>query len=145
MSDTLPMRISGALRVVWAITMPTIPYEGLERVYVLTGFIFGHTRFITDMHEVPNVSPFPKDTFTVLQRDVRVITASLPPENVVLGYAHTHPDNCPNPSINDMNGITRGLIGLVISDTDTHRWYMRRRAIDPVIRRSLVALQEQGE
>jgi hypothetical protein len=138
MSETLPMRTTRALKVVWAITMPTIPYEGLERVYVLTGLRYRNTRIITGMHEVPNVSPFPVDTFTVLQRDVKVITVSLPPENVVLGYAHTHPDNFPMPSINDICGIAHGMLGLVISNETNHSWYVRNKTISPITVDSLV-------
>jgi proteasome lid subunit RPN8/RPN11 len=133
------MRSYRALKVVWAVPMLSVPYEGLERVYVLTGLSFGHTRIITGYIEVPNVSPFPVDTFTVLQKDVREVTDSLTPPNVVLGYAHTHPDNFPNPSINDIQGIARGMLGLVISSDNTHCWYVRNRTISPTVRHSLVA------
>lgn len=139
MPDTLPMRPYGAFRVVWAIPVLDVPYEGKERVYVLCGLKYRNTRIITDTWEVPNVSPFPEDTFTVLQKDVREVVDSLSPPKVVLGYAHTHPSGFPEPSINDIRGITQGMIGLVITD-NTRQWYVRGRTIQPTERFSPVNL-----
>lgn len=138
MSDTRSMAFYKALRVVWDTDVPAIPYEGSERAYVLVGLRFRNTRIIQHVLEVPNVSPFPVDTFSVLQRDVRKVVEGLSPPKSVIGFAHTHPDNYPLPSINDINGIARGMLGLVVSDSHTHHWYVRGRTIEPTIRRSLV-------
>lgn len=138
MPDTLPKPVCGPLRVVWAIPVPSLHYEGKERVYVLSGLRYRQSRIIMGVHEVPNHSPFPEDTFSVLQKDVNMVFDSLPSPQVVLGYAHTHPAGFPEPSINDIYGIARGMIGLVVSENDTHRWYVRGRTIEPSVSVSLV-------
>lgn len=134
MPDTLHTAFYGAFRVVWATDVLQVPYDDFERVYVLCGLSFGHTRIITSTHEVTNTSPFPKDTFTVLQKDVREIVKTLSPPKIVLGFAHTHPAHFPTPSINDIQGIARGMLGLVVSDTATHNWYVRGKTIQPTVR-----------
>lgn len=134
MPDTRSVPFYEALKVVWAITPLQEPYKGFERVYVLVGLRYRNTRIITSALEVPNHSPFPEDTFTVLQKDVRDAIEGLSPPKSIIGFAHTHPAHFPTPSINDIRGIARGMLGLVVSDTTTHNWYIRGKAIQPTVR-----------
>jgi proteasome lid subunit RPN8/RPN11 len=131
--NTLPKPSVEPYKVVWSIPVPCLSYDGEERVYALCGYRYRRFFFIYSLHELPNVSPFPEQTFSVLTRDVVKVEGSLTPPESVLGYVHTHPNGYPEPSVNDIEGISKSMIGLVVSDGFTHQWYTRKGSIRPLV------------
>ena len=120
-------------KVIWGVLPVHIPYEGLERVFAICGYKYSSYYVITKMIELPNNSPFPDITFSVLTKDLDAKKDSLLPPECVLGFCHTHPDNEPEPSLSDIDGIAHGMLGLVVSNSSTHNWYTSKGTINPLI------------
>ena len=109
---------------------PTVNWTGKERVYAITGLKYKEYISITGFHEVPNSSDTPADKFIVLSKDLKNVLKSLPRNHQIVGFAHTHPDNSPKPSIEDKNGIGEGLFGVVICNNQLS-WYTREGNFKP--------------
>ncbi len=110
------------LKVLLPTPLGIVPYDGLERVYVLTGLTYRQYVVVQRVVEVPNVSLSPEKTFAVLKSDTRKVRESLTPPESVLGYAHTHPYPYYAPSFDDIEGISAGMIGLVVCN-DSYEFY----------------------
>ena len=101
---------------------PVYNWNGFERVYAIVGLVHNDYLVIDRFCEIPNGSDTPKETFTVIAKDLMIIaTALLPPESIV-GFAHTHPPTQHIPSDEDITGIGKDLFGIVICE-NKRVWY----------------------
>lgn len=121
--NALSERPRSPLKVVWGVPVPFAAYDGFERVYGLCGVSFGSYRVITCIEELTNDSPYPEDNFVVYQDEITWLERGLRSPESVLGYAHTHPIGQSMPSQNDLRGIPKGKLGVVV-DGDVWTWYM---------------------
>lgn len=82
------------------------------------------------MIEVQNIASNPVDDFAISSRDVEIVSNDLldSPEKIV-GFAHTHPDELPEPSGNDIAGLKKGYLGVVLCGGNLY-WYSHIRAVD---------------
>ena len=115
------------------ISLPFLPvsnWQGVERVYVFSGYRYKDYVTVCDFSEVPNSSDNPSGLFSVTSSDLLKVVSSLPPKMSVLGFAHTHPDNCPKPSAEDIEGIGADMFGVVLCGSK-QTWYDNTGVIKP--------------
>ena len=103
---------------------PAYNWNGFERVYAIVGLLYKNYLVIDRFCEIPNSSDTPKDTFTVVVKDLFIIATSLSYAESIVGFAHTHPPSMPIPSDEDILGIGNKLFGLVLSENQ-RVWYTK--------------------
>jgi len=101
---------------------PAYDWNGFERVYAIVGLKYRDYVVIDRFCEIPNSSDTPKDTFTVVVKDLFVIASSLSSPESIVGFAHTHPPSKYLPSDEDIAGIGENLFGIVFCE-DKRVWY----------------------
>lgn len=105
-------------------------WTGLEQVFVFTGYRFREYISITDCIEVVNSSPSPKDTFSISAGSLLPVVMNLSPAESIIGFGHTHPARCPNPSDEDIAGIDEESFGIVFCG-EKAIWYDYQGVIYP--------------
>ena len=82
-----------------------------EEVCAIMGYRYGPYVNICSLPKVRNVHPAPEINFRVLRKDIDFLVSS-DREGHILGFIHSHPpDDAPEPSENDINGMHKGTIG----------------------------------
>jgi len=76
----------------------------------------GTSYVVTHLEEVENMHPVGEDKYGVTRAQCEQAMAVVRPGESLLGLAHTHPwPDGPEPSPEDVRGLSRGLLGVVVS------------------------------
>jgi len=118
------------LKLLTTCEYPKPEWEQHERVYAIIGLEYKHWITITRFIELDNTSLIPEDNFIITSSSLLPIVLSLSPPESVVGFAHTHPEEFPMPSEDDINGIFGDFFGLVLSG-DKSTWYNNSGIIIP--------------
>lgn len=98
----------------------------IETVKVIIGTRWKNYLSVVSLEEVPNRHPSPAEHFSIHTRDVLPFVED---GEGIVGIVHRHPPRRPHPSINDINGIPKGLIGAVWCEGNVS-WYDHRGSVD---------------
>ena len=101
---------------------PAYNWNGFERVYAIVGLVHNGYLVINRFSEIPNGSDTPEETFTVIAKDLIIITTGIYSPESIVGFAHTHPPAQYIPSDEDIAGMGKGLFGLVLCENN-RVWY----------------------
>jgi proteasome lid subunit RPN8/RPN11 len=99
-----------------------------EQIGLLFGYRYGSYLSIYSCVPVDNEHPDPRRHFEVTKKQIKEAEATT--WDYLQGVVHTHPDNDPNPSEEDMNGLPKGMIGAIW--TPRHiTWYGSKGVVLP--------------
>ena len=93
---------------------PHCVWLGRERVFAVVGSQYRNFLFVERFVEVENSSVTPSETFEVLKGSL--LSADIPRNATIIGFAHTHPPMHYHPSEEDVAGLREGFVGAVICD-----------------------------
>ena len=105
-------------------------WSGVEQVWAICGYRYEDYVAIKELVEIDNSSTLPEDTFVVTGEDLIISLRHVDKTLSLLGFAHTHPDDCPIPSNDDLEGIGKGFFGIIFCNNRVI-WYDEKGSFTP--------------
>ncbi len=100
---------------------PPLWYDDAEMVALMVGVRWRYFYIIRSLLHVPNRADDPAERFSVYRSDVDDLAS-------IVGVAHSHCQEVPEPSRADLRGIPPKWLGMVVAGED-QRWYVRGKEL----------------
>ena len=101
-----------------------------ETVYAITGHRYKNYIVVTHLYQMENEHHDPRNHFRVSAEQIRATEQESWDTGRLLGIAHRHPPNEPDPSQDDFDGIKNQLIGAVWCE-GVVSWYDKNGLLAP--------------